>query len=63
MTLLSDHGKLAERGIAVAEHLTQEQVSAVTWLTIVINSWNRIAVSSHYPVAPRDTEPTAATRA
>lgn len=38
VTLVSDHGRLAERGVAVEEHLTEAQVSAVTWLTIVINS-------------------------
>lgn len=32
--------------------LSDEQVSAITWLTIVMNAWNRIAVRSHYPVAP-----------
>lgn len=32
--------------------LTDEQVSAVSWLAIVMNAWNRIAVRSHYPVAP-----------
>ena len=32
--------------------LSDEQVSAVTWLAIVMNAWNRIAVRSHYPVAP-----------
>ena len=32
--------------------LTDEQVSAVTWLAIVMNAWNRIAVRSHYPVGP-----------
>lgn len=32
--------------------LSDEQVSAITWLAIVMNSWNRIAVRSHYPVAP-----------
>lgn len=32
--------------------LNDEQVSAVTWLAIVMNAWNRIAVRSHYPVAP-----------
>ncbi|MCD2118256.1 MULTISPECIES: carboxymuconolactone decarboxylase family protein [Rhodococcus] len=31
--------------------LSDEQVSAVTWLAIVMNAWNRIAVRSHYPVA------------
>ncbi|QXF80131.1 carboxymuconolactone decarboxylase family protein [Rhodococcus pyridinivorans] len=31
--------------------LSDEQVSAVTWLAIVMNARNRIAVRSHYPVA------------
>lgn len=32
--------------------LTDAQVSAVSWLVIVMNAWNRVAVTSHYPVAP-----------
>lgn len=32
--------------------LTEEQISAVSWLAIVMNAWNRIAIRSHYPVAP-----------
>jgi AhpD family alkylhydroperoxidase len=32
--------------------LTPEQVSAISWLAIVLNAWNRVAVTSHYPVAP-----------
>ena len=32
--------------------LTPEQVSAISWLAIVFNAWNRVAVTSHYPVAP-----------
>ncbi|WP_406529381.1 carboxymuconolactone decarboxylase family protein [Streptomyces sp. I8-5] len=32
--------------------LTDEQVSAVSWLAIVMNAWNRVAISSHYRVAP-----------
>jgi len=32
--------------------LTPEQVSAVSWLAVVMNAWNRVAVTSHYPVAP-----------
>jgi len=57
-----------QAALALAEQLTQlptrpgheadtgalndEQVSAITWLIVAINSWNRIAISSHYPVAP-----------
>ncbi|MET0993272.1 MAG: carboxymuconolactone decarboxylase family protein [Mycobacterium sp.] len=32
--------------------LNEEQVSAISWLAIVMNTWNRIAIRSHYPVAP-----------
>ena len=32
--------------------LNEQQVSAVSWLAIVMNTWNRIAIRSHYPVAP-----------
>jgi AhpD family alkylhydroperoxidase len=32
--------------------LSPEQVSAISWLAIVMNAWNRVAVTSHYPVAP-----------
>lgn len=32
--------------------LSDEQVSAISWLAIVMNAWNRIAIRSHYPVAP-----------
>ena len=32
--------------------LTAEQVSAISWLVIVMNAWNRLAIRSHYPVAP-----------
>ena len=32
--------------------LNDEQVSAISWLAIVMNSWNRIAIRSHYPVGP-----------
>lgn len=32
--------------------LTDEQVSAISWLTIVMNTLNRVAIRSHYPIAP-----------
>jgi AhpD family alkylhydroperoxidase len=31
-------------------HLSKEEVSAIEWLAVVINAWNRIAISSRYPV-------------
>lgn len=53
VTLIGDHGKISERGIRPEDHLDDAQISAVTWLAIVINAWNRIAITSHYRVAPR----------
>jgi hypothetical protein len=35
-----------------AEHLTPGQLSAVTWVAMAINTFNRIAISSSYKVAP-----------
>jgi len=32
--------------------LTSQQVSAVGWLAIVMNAWNRVAITSGYPVGP-----------
>lgn len=32
--------------------LSGEQASAVSWLAVVMNAWNRVAITSHYPVAP-----------
>lgn len=32
--------------------LSDEQVSAVTWLAVVMNAWNRVAIRSGYRVAP-----------
>ncbi len=34
--------------------LNEQQISAVSWLAIVMNTWNRIAVRSHYPVEPEN---------
>jgi AhpD family alkylhydroperoxidase len=50
ITLISDYGQLPDRGIEPSEALTDEQISAVTWMTVVMNSWNRVAISSHFPV-------------
>ena len=32
--------------------LTDQQASAISWLAVVMNAWNRVAITSHYPVAP-----------
>ena len=33
-----------------AANLSKEELSAIEWLAVVINTWNRIAISSRYPV-------------
>lgn len=38
---------------AAAQDLSAEKIAAVEWLAVVINSWNRIAISSRYPVGPQ----------
>ena len=37
---------------SAATILTPAEIAAVEWLGVVINAWNRIAVSSRYPVQP-----------
>lgn len=34
----------------VAGVLSKEEISAISWLAVVINAWNRIAITSRYPV-------------
>lgn len=38
--------------VDIEDALDEKQVAAVVGIAIVINTWNRIAVASHYPVAP-----------
>jgi AhpD family alkylhydroperoxidase len=38
--------------VDVEAALDEKQIAAVTTVAIAINTWNRIAIASHYPVAP-----------
>jgi AhpD family alkylhydroperoxidase len=50
ITLISD-GQLPDAIYEqAAANLSIEEVSAIEWLSAVINVWNRIAISSRYPV-------------
>ena len=50
LTLVAE-GQLADEVYQeAAASLTQEEIAAIEWLTIVINAWNRVAVASRYPV-------------
>lgn len=56
VTLIADQqtGRrfLRSDGDVEQQVLTPDQLAAVRWLTIVINAFNRIAILSHYDVAP-----------
>lgn len=52
ITLISD-GQVPDSVYAnAANSLSSEEISAVEWLSIGINVWNRIAIASRYPVKP-----------
>ncbi|BDU18115.1 carboxymuconolactone decarboxylase family protein [Lysobacter auxotrophicus] len=36
----------------VAVHLSSSEIAAIAWKVIVVNAWNRIAISSRYEVGP-----------
>jgi AhpD family alkylhydroperoxidase len=52
ITLISD-GQVPDSVYEnAAELLSADEISAVEWLSVVINVWNRIAISSRYSVEP-----------
>lgn len=52
ITMISDASRDRGPYETAAEHLTSGQVSALTWVIMSINSFNRVAISSAYKVAP-----------
>ncbi|MFJ5700054.1 carboxymuconolactone decarboxylase family protein [Arthrobacter sp. NPDC093139] len=52
LTLIQDSHDNRHLYEAAAEHLTPGQTSAITWVAMSINTFNRIAISSSYKVAP-----------
>jgi AhpD family alkylhydroperoxidase len=52
ITLISD-GQVPDAVYErAAASLSREEISAVEWLAVVINAWNRVAISGRYPVRP-----------
>lgn len=50
ITLIAD-GQLPDTVYEqAATSLSKDEMSAIEWLAVVINAWNRIAISSRYPV-------------
>jgi AhpD family alkylhydroperoxidase len=52
VTRISDGPMSDERYGALATVLTEDQYSALAWAAISINAWNRVALTSKWPVAP-----------
>lgn len=52
ITLIADSHVSDTDYAAAAAVLTANQVSAVSWLTIVMNAFNRVAIASRYHVGP-----------
>lgn len=50
ITLISDEQLPDSVYEQAAASLSREEVAAIEWLAVVINAWNRIAISSRYPV-------------
>ncbi|MER0450057.1 carboxymuconolactone decarboxylase family protein [Streptomyces sp. Edi4] len=50
VTRVSDGHVSDEDYNAAAALLTEDQISAVSWLAILMNAFNRVAVTSRYPV-------------
>ena len=50
ITLISDDQLPDAIYKQASESLSEQEVSAIEWLAVVINTWNRIAISSRYPV-------------
>jgi AhpD family alkylhydroperoxidase len=52
ITLISD-GQVPDSVYEqAAANLSKDEITAVEWLSVVINAWNRIAISSRYSVKP-----------
>ncbi|MGW8811248.1 hypothetical protein [Gordonia terrae] len=49
ITRIGDTHAAAQSAIDAATALNDQQIAALTWLAIVANGWNRIAVSSPSP--------------
>lgn len=52
ITGIKDSHRDASLYESAVEHLTAGQVSALIWVALSINSFNRVAISSAYKVAP-----------
>ena len=57
LTVLDKTADRDEIAAEAGQHLSTEQISAIEWTVILINSFNRISIASNHPVArPRTAE-------
>lgn len=52
VTHIADGGVPDDVYRAAATALSEDEIAAATWVAVVINAWNRIAISSRYHVGP-----------
>lgn len=52
ITLISDDQVPDDVYAQAASNLSRDEISAIEWGAIVINAWNRIAITSRYSVGP-----------
>ncbi len=50
ITSISDVHSREREGAQARRHLTDEEFSAVSWLAITMNAFNRVSIVSHHPV-------------
>lgn len=50
ITELPGHGPREQEEAFAREHLSEEEFSAVSWLAITMNAFNRVSITSHHPV-------------
>jgi len=53
ITTLPDHHERERDRIRAREQLSADQFSAVSWLAITMNAFNRVSIISGHPVRPR----------
>lgn len=55
ITTLPEHHERESERIRARKQLTADQFSAVSWIAITMNAFNRISIISGHPVRPRNT--------
>lgn len=53
VTHIADGGVPDDVYRAAATALSADEIAAATWVAVLINAWNRIAISSRYHVGPK----------